>query len=119
VAFFDPLITTTAQEGYYVVFLINPLEQTISLSMNQGATSVFREFREKQGLRVLQRRAMDIKERLTDYAEHFSAAPISLSSLRRLSLGYEAGHAFGRTYEVDELNTDEFKIDLQKMLEAY
>ncbi len=119
VAFFDPLITTTAQEGYYVFFLINPLEQTASLSMNQGATSVFREFREKQGLRVLQRRAMDIKERLTDYAEHFSDALISLSSLHTLPLGYEAGRAFGRTYEVDELNTDEFKIDLQKMLEAY
>ncbi|WP_083834615.1 MrcB family domain-containing protein [Oceanicola sp. S124] len=118
-AFFDPLITTTAQSGFYVVYLINPLERTVVLSLNQGATETYREFGEKGGIGVLQRRAKDIASRMHDFADRFSTSPIALGSLRPLPLGYEAGHAFGRTYELEALNSDQFYTDLRTILHAY
>ncbi|NBT32908.1 MAG: DUF3578 domain-containing protein, partial [Rhodobacteraceae bacterium] len=50
--FFDPLITETAQEGFYFVYLINPQTEEIILSLNQGATAVFNEFTVGIGLEV-------------------------------------------------------------------
>ncbi len=40
-AFFDPLITTTATKGFYVVYLINAQTEGIILSLNQGTTAAY------------------------------------------------------------------------------
>src|ERR1035441_5526441 len=37
-AVFDPLITTSAQEGFYPVYLVSEDSQRIYLSLNQGVT---------------------------------------------------------------------------------
>lgn len=118
-AFFDPLVTETATKGYYVVYLINPDAQTISLSMNQGTTAVINEFGQTRGHEVLKRRARDIADRVHDFASRFSEGPIDLSSLAGLPAGYEAGHSFGRVYHANALNDDQLSADLQQMLLAY
>lgn len=38
-AIFDPLITETAQEGYYLVYLFSRDLKSVALSMNQGVTN--------------------------------------------------------------------------------
>ena len=106
--FFDPLITETAQEGFYVVYLINPQTEEIILSLNQGATAVFNEFTVGIGLEVLRRRARDICDRVADFAKRFDTSPIDLGSDTRLPQGYEAGHAFGRRYSASSINADFF-----------
>ncbi|MGR3464433.1 MULTISPECIES: MrcB family domain-containing protein [Rhodobacterales] len=118
-AFFDPLVTNTATKGFYVVFLINPRNQTISLSMNQGTTEVYNEFGRRRGKEVLKRRAQDIIDRVPEFSKNFSEAPISLSSTQDLPLGYEAGHAFGRTYEARTVSKEKIRSDLNNMLSAY
>nr|WP_237402481.1 DUF3578 domain-containing protein [Rhodovulum sulfidophilum] len=52
-AFFDPLITETATKGFYVVYLINPDAQKITLSMNQGTTAIYNDFGQSRGRDVL------------------------------------------------------------------
>ena len=79
-AFFDPLVTDTATRGYYVVYLINPQDQTITLSMNQGTTEIYEEFGQTRGREVLKRRARDMADRIPEFAAKFSEAPISLGS---------------------------------------
>ncbi|RQP05128.1 MAG: DUF3578 domain-containing protein [Paracoccus sp. BP8] len=118
-AFFDPLVTDSATKGFYVVVLINPQNQTFTLSLNQGTTEVFEEFKTARGLKVLARRARDMADRLPEYAEKFSEAPIDLGSDDRLPAGYVAGHAFGRTYQADSVSEVEFSADLNLMLKAY
>jgi len=118
-AFFDPLITETATKGFYVVFLINPDAQTITLSLNQGTTAIYDDYGNKRGREVLKRRARDMSDRVPEYAKHFSEDPIDLGSKADLPAGYEAGHAFGKTYKADELSNEEITQDLEKMLLAY
>lgn len=117
--FFDPLITKSATQGFYVVYLINAQTAEIILSLNQGTTAVFQEFGDTRGLDVLKRRAIDMKERVSDYASNFDESEIDLGSVDRLPKGYCAGHSFGRRYHADNMNVDLFYSDLENMLSAY
>lgn len=117
--FFDPIVTTSATTGFYVVYLINPDAETIYLSLNQGTTAIYREFGETRGREVLKRRAIDISERIPEYAKVFDRSAIDLGSNTSLPLGYEAGHAFGRKYDAKTIGAGQFEEDLEKMLYAY
>lgn len=118
-AFFDPLITTTAQEGFYVVFLINPDSKRIYLSLNQGTTAVYKEFRQVRGRDVLRRRALDMRERVLDISRRFKETNIELGSLDDLPLGYEAGHCLGLSYSSAEILTIDLAADLEEILRVY
>ncbi|WP_088633850.1 MrcB family domain-containing protein [Phaeobacter sp. 22II1-1F12B] len=117
--FFDPLVTTTATKGFYVVYLVNPQTEEIFLSLNQGTTAVYREFGERKGRDILQRRAGDIRDRLPEFTANFDSDPIDLNSLESLPLGYQAGHAFGRKYEAGKINEKLFYADLERILYSY
>ena len=118
-AFFDPLITESATSGFYVVYLINPQSEELTLSLNQGTTAVYQEFGETRGQAVLNRRAVDIRERVATYAKEFDQKPIDLGSEASLPKGYVAGHAFGRTYSAKSIERGKFYKDLEFMLAAY
>lgn len=118
-AFFDPLITETATKGFYVVYLINPDAETITLSMNQGTTAIYNDFGQARGREVLKRRARDMADRVPEFAKHFSEDPIDLGSDAELPAGYEAGHSFGKTYQAGALSDAMLQADLHQMLLAY
>ena len=117
--FFDPLVTDTAQKGFYVVFLLNPDTQDFYLSLNQGTTQIHKEFGGRAYLEVLKRRAADIRLRLADIRHEFSDHPISLGSADTLPAGYEAGHALGRKFTLEELRDGEIERSLGKILDLY
>ncbi|PLS20301.1 MrcB family domain-containing protein [Neptunicoccus cionae] len=117
--FFDPLVTETATQGFYVVILINPDEQAIILSMNQGTTAIYHEFGQLRGREILKRRAKDIADRVPEFKKHFSEDPINLSSTAGLPAGYEAGHAFGKTMQCGDLTETGLSADLYQMLVLY
>ncbi|GAB1381152.1 MrcB family domain-containing protein [Pararhodobacter aggregans] len=118
-AFLDPIITTSATSGFYVVFLINAKDETIILSLNQGATAIHQEFGVTRGKDVLKRRARDMADRVPEFAAQFSEDAISLGALGDLPSGYEAGHSFGRVYTTKNLNDARIAEDLELMLLAY
>ncbi|MFD1882443.1 MrcB family domain-containing protein [Paracoccus pacificus] len=118
-AFFDPLITDTATKGFYVVYLINTDAQTITLSMIQGTTAIYHDFGPARWRDVLKRRARDMADRVPEFAQRFSEAPIDLGSEARLPAGYVAGHSFGTTYTLDVLTNERLAKDLYQMLLAY
>ncbi|UWR36698.1 MULTISPECIES: MrcB family domain-containing protein [Sulfitobacter] len=117
--FFDPLITKSATNGFYVVYLINAQTRDIYLSLNQGTTAVYQEFGETRGRKVLERRALDIRERVSDFANNFDISPIDLGSDESLPSGYAAGHSFGRRYSPEVIDEDMFDSDFEQMLAAY
>ena len=118
-AFFDSIITESATTGFYVVYLINPISEEIYLSLNQGATAVYREYGARRGQDLLRRRATDITARIPDFAERFETDSIDLGSNELLPAGYEAGHAFGRKYKAFAVGEKLFYEDLKQMLRAY
>lgn len=119
VAIFDPTITTSALRGFYVVYLFHAKKPIVYLSLNQGATSVRKEFKSR-ALKVLQQRADLMRKRMPEYLKMFSTTQIDLGSKARLPAGYQAGHALGISYEVSSLPTESvLQADLRRMVEAY
>lgn len=116
---FDPLVTTSATRGFYVVYLINPIDEAIYLSLNQGTTAVYREHGERQGREVLRRRAEDLRQRAVDYVKVLGVTEIGLGSDAPLPAGYEAGHAFGAKYNAEGIDHEQFAKDFEAMLSAY
>jgi 5-methylcytosine-specific restriction protein A len=118
-AVFNPLVTTSATRGYYVVYLFSALEPVVYLSLNQGATAVQEEFG-KRRFDVLRERASFMMNRMKDFAPHYDVEPISLGSTSDLPRGYEAGHVFGKRYVLDAMPPEEvLQSDLRGLVEAY
>ena len=117
--FFDPLVTTSAQREFYVVFLINPREESVYLSLNQGTTAVDREYGKTAARSVLRNRAQEMRMRLTDHLNGFSTDNINLSSTADLPTGYEAGHALGKRYSADQMIEPTVSNDLNRILDLY
>ncbi|MBM2575401.1 DUF3578 domain-containing protein [Jannaschia sp. Os4] len=118
-AWFDELITTSAQRGFYVVLLLSPERATATLSLAIGSEAVTRAFGEARGRAVLRRRAADVRDRLPDHAARFDAGPIDLGGTSTLPRGYEASHCFGRTYALPDLSDAALHADLHALLAAY
>lgn len=119
-AVFDPIVTTRATHGFYLVYLFAADRPWVYLSLNQGTTAVEKEFGFSRKDQVLRERAAFMRARLSDYADKFDVGPIALGSLLPLPLGYEAGHVFGRAYDCSALPTEgELRSDLQELVHSY
>lgn len=121
IAVFDRLLTTTAQEGYYVVYLVREDFEGVYLSLNQGVTDV----RERYGgdaKRALAVRSADYLARLGRTANGLLTGPIDLATAYSSGLGafYEVGNIAAKYYEFGSLPTDEVLAeDLQRFLDLY
>ncbi|WP_420546834.1 MrcB family domain-containing protein [Curvivirga sp.] len=119
-AVLDPTITTSALRGYYIVYLISDDGKTIYLSLNQGATSIYKEFGEARGRIVLKSRASMMREKVSEYVLALNDYEVEFFSKLRLPKGYVAGHVAGIKYYVDSLpNEKQLLLDLEKMLKIY
>jgi 5-methylcytosine-specific restriction enzyme A len=122
-AIFDPLVTTTAQHGYYPVFLFDKSFEHLYLSFNQGMTELRDEFNDSHAREILQNRAKILRQRISpNYSNRFGLEKIDLKpsgSHTRLAL-YEPGHTFGKMYSKFNFVSDEELIeDIESMIELY
>lgn len=115
-AFLNPLITTSVQEGYFVVYLIDSKKRKIYLSLNQGTQSVQREFRDSYQ-EVLRQRAEEFRNKL----EGFSFPIRAMDDFKgKVAEGYASGHIYG--YEYDALNLPNETVMIENLkytLHAY
>lgn len=88
----------TAQSGFYLVYLFAADGSAAYLSLNQGTENV------QGGLPPLKKRAHDLRQaaQLPDAGD-----PVDLRSAVQRPRKYEAGSAYARRYEADDLPTDE------------
>jgi 5-methylcytosine-specific restriction protein A len=125
IAVFNPLVTESAQTGYYPVFLFTRTLNAIYLSMNQGVTSPRAEFGAATSVDILKHRASILRNRLQielENSQSFYDDPIDLDASIHDSLlrFYEYGHAFGVKYNANNLPNDEIlHNDLALMLDMY
>lgn len=119
IAVFDPIVTTSATKGHYIVFLFSADMNRLYLSLNQGTTAAHEEFGSLANAE-LARRAELLRHRVPEHKEHFSTEEIDLGANGMLPIGYQAGHAFGKLYRMDELPFDIDPVsDLEIMVELY
>jgi 5-methylcytosine-specific restriction protein A len=119
VSIFDPVVTSSATRGYYVVYLFHASKPEVYLSLNQGTTAVREEF----GVRtreILKDRANLMRKRIEEFAAALPVKVIELGSADRLPGDYVAGHSLGVSYMLDALpNEASLRADLQTIVRAY
>lgn len=120
IAVCDRAVTTTTNEGYYVVLLFNQQMDGCFLSLNQGYTQFKRAF-ELQSIarRQLTRSAHACAEYL-DPPIGLLTGPIDLSATHDMGRGYELGAIVSSHYArgVDEADP-EFAADFEALLKLY
>src|SRR5919107_5658771 len=116
VAVFDRLITDTAQDGYYVVYLVKEDFSGIYLSLNQGVTTIKEQYGTdaRKALRV---RASDYLARIGTVMGDSICGPIELEahSNSGLSALYEQGAVCSKYYGRGDIPDDTTLVaDLRK-----
>jgi 5-methylcytosine-specific restriction enzyme A len=119
VAVLDRLVTDTAQQGYYLVYLAKEDCSGAYLSLNQGVTTV----RQQYGVsakKALATRAQDFAARLGTLTTGLICGPINLGVHKGLGADYQQGSICAVFYLKDSLPTEEVLVsDLQRFLSLY
>lgn len=96
-AIFDPLITKSAETGYYVVYLFDTKNDKIYLSLNQGTDSVKKQF-PRNAYDILKTRANLYRSLLVEIENSLPLETINNFNGRKAT-GYAAGHILGFEYD--------------------
>lgn len=120
-AVFHRLVTESAQEGYYVVYLVKCDLSGVFLSLNQGVTTILRQYKANahEALRV---RSEDFRARLGVACDGLHSGDIDLAapSGSGLAGGYQAGSVVDKYYPVNAIPTEEaLRADLHRFLDLY
>lgn len=120
-AIFDRFVTESAQDGYYIVYLVKEDFSGAYISLNQGITSV----RARYGVdakKALEVRAADFLARLGTRAAGLSSGPIDLvcSAESGLASFYESGSVCSISYELGKIPSDkQLSDDLLRFVDLY
>lgn len=127
IGIFDTLITSSAQSGFYPVFLFKEDMSGVYLSLNQGITCIKNQLKGLQNidqlaLKELKNRAI-IHRLLTNNNYFFSDANIILKEDAKnhsLAKSYEAGNIVSKFYSKDNIpNNEELRNDIIEILSLY
>ena len=128
IAVFDKRITTSAQRGVYIVYLLNKDTKELFLTLNQGATDVAQggdstgklaftgiaSASNSKAAESLKNRAKNIRSEIGSF-QGLGSDPIDTGSK-----AYDAGCIYYIKYTLDSLPEDEkLYSDLNKFIEAY
>ena len=112
-------ITTTATEGYYIVYLFDAEMTKVHLTLAQGTTKVREEFG-RNTHDALTRFAGVMRDRLPEAKGRFSPSAIALHGSSTLAKDYEPSIALSASYDVGNMPTDEvLRADLREMARMY
>jgi 5-methylcytosine-specific restriction enzyme A len=117
----DRFVTESAQDGYYVAYLVREDFAGVHLSLNQGVTSARKQYgtEAKRALRV---RAADFLARLGPLPGGVTSGEIDLaaSNPSNLSAFYEAGNICSVYYPRSAIPTEEqLTLDLLSFMKLY
>ena len=121
VAVFDRLVTESAQQGYYVVYLFRRDGGGVYLSLNQGTTAVHEEVGGRRYRGVLEDRAAVYAGLIRDQGlDGLDLGLIDLGGGGMLTRGYESGNVAARHYDADVMPSEaELHGDLSRFLALY
>ena len=128
IAVFDKRITTSAQRGVYIVYLLNKDTKELFLTLNQGATDVAQGGDSTGKLAFTgiasasnSKAAESLKNRAKNIRSEIGSFPgFGSNSIDTGSKAYDAGCIYYIKYTLDSLPEDEkLYSDLNKFIEAY
>lgn len=121
IGIFDRLVTTSAQRGYYPVYLFREDMEGVYLSLNQGITEA-KAFYKGSARTALNARSANFRAMLGEQLSGFPELEIDLASSSTSSdtAFYEAGNICATFYPAMQLpREDQLVADLHAMLQLY
>jgi len=121
IGIFDRLVTTSAQRGYYPVYLFREDMKGVYLSLNQGVTEA-KTFYKGNAKTALRARSANFRALLGGQLFRFPELEIDLaaSSASSDTAFYEAGNICAKFYPATDLPPeDQLIADLRAMLQLY
>lgn len=113
-------ITTTATNGYYIVYLFKSDMSGFYLSLNQGWTYFKNKYGITEGRIKIKEISTIMKDQLTPFSDIFNTKNINLFSSGPLGKGYELGHICGCYYDAANIPSDKKLIsDLKELINEY
>ena len=121
VAIYDKNITTSAQKGEYIVYLLSVYDKILYLTFNQGCTELRKEYSKIETIRKLKENSNFIQEKIE--SRRFSKENINLlceGEKNEKAEMYEAGCIFSKAYNIENLPEEfELREDLKNMIDIY
>lgn len=121
VAILDTLVTKSAQDGFYIVYLLKEDGSGVYISLNQGVTTIRERYR-ADAKTALRARAENYIAQIGAVPSGFTEGPIEISSKRDSSLGslYEFGAIFSKFYPRESIPNDaDLVTDLGALISIY
>ncbi len=118
VAILDQRETNSIQEGIYVVYLFEPQEDRVTLTLNQGVTEIKNDLGTKEARRHLEETAGSVRNEFDPTG--FSAGHLEFPHASSRNSLYGPGTIFYNRYELSEIPDDEQIVqDLKTIVGTY
>lgn len=118
VAAMDGRETDNIQEGIYVVYLFEPQENRVALTLNQGVTLLKNERGTAAARQRLRKVAKDVESAIDP--EGFSSGPLDFPHASNRNELYGPGTIFYKYYTLGSIpDDDELEADLQTLIDSY
>lgn len=120
ICIFDRTITTSAQRGVYIVYLLSKDGNTLYLTFNQGCTDLSKQHSKQETIRIMQERAKEIRSRINARGFGTDDGMTLGENLPDLGNYYQKGTIFYKAYRKGAVPSDgEIRDDLVKMMQIY
>jgi 5-methylcytosine-specific restriction protein A len=116
----DQRVTTTAEDGYYPVYLFSEDQKTIVLELGQGEFQARKIFK-KDTENILISRAAIMRSKVPEYNNKFkSNISINLKKGDKVKERWISSAAFGKVYKINKFPEEQELIDdLKEILKLY
>lgn len=120
VCIFDRQITTSAQKGVYIVYLLSKDGRTLYLTFNQGCTEISQQHSKRETIEIMRNKAEKIAAKINSRG-FLSDQNASLGEgLTQLAEFYEKGIIFYKAYNSGSVPPEEeIRNDLKNMMDIY
>lgn len=122
VAILDRRLTTTTQEGVYVVLLVAEDFSRVFLTLNQGMTNLVNALGQPAAIKAMEAQAAELRNHLSDAerAGFTLGSDLDLKTTTWRAKNYESGTIAYLEYPMDAFPTDdEVENGLEVLLQAY
>ena len=116
----DERVTTTAEDGYYPVYLFSEDQKTIVLELGQGEYQARKTFK-KDTENILISRAAIMRSKVPSHTNRFkSNISINLKKGDKVKERWISSAAFGKVYKINKIPEEkELVEDLEEILKLY
>ena len=120
ICIFDRSVTTSAQSGVYIVYLLSKDGSSLYLTFNQGCTDINKGHSRKETIQIMHHTAKEIRNRVDARGFNLDDGVVLGSGLSGLGEFYQEGAIFYKEYKKGTVPTEDvLRKDLADMMEIY